>query len=199
MFMYRFDRPAEPPSEGVFGMLTSTLTRPRPAVESSLTRAPQSSRTSRPLPFMVGGAWLVTTAIAASALARPVEHRGPVPHEVAAPVEAQNPSAMTLRGPNDVTVVNQVYEPGQSSDWHRHTGIHAVAVLSGALTFYDRECHAQLVVPGRPYVGGQDLHLARNETSAPVEMVVTYLSPAVPGNSTVRVAAPPCALGGANG
>ena len=107
----------------------------------------------------MAGAWLVTTALAASALGRSAEHRAPLPHEVAtAPVAARTASAITLGGPHDVTVVTQVHEAGESRGWHRHTGIHAVAVLSGTLTLYDRQCHAQFVVPGRPYVGGQELH-----------------------------------------
>lgn len=179
-------------------MPTSTLTRPRPAIESSVGSAGRSARRSRPFALMVVGAWLVTTALAASALGRSVDHRSLVPHEVA-PVEARNASALTLSGPNDVTVVNQVYEAGESSGWHHHTGIHAVAVLSGTLTVYDGRCHALSVVPGRPYVGGQELHLARNETNVPVEMVVTYLSSAGSANSTVRAAASPCPVGGDRG
>lgn len=178
---------------------TSTLARPCPAIESSVNQARRSARTLRPVALTVAGALLVTSALAASAVGRSAEHRALVPHEVAAaPVEARNPSAITLSGPNDVTVVTQVYEAGENSGWHRHTGIHAVAVLSGTLTIYDRQCNAQLVVPGRPYVGGQELHLARNETSVPVEMVVTYLSPAGAANSTLHAAASPCPLGGDN-
>lgn len=187
-------------------MPTSTLTRPRPAVELSVDRPRRSARTSRPLALIVAGAWLLTTALTASSVGRSAEHRVSLPHGLAtAPVDERNASAITLGGPHDVTVVTQVYDAGESSGWHRHSGIHAVAVLSGTLTLYDRQCHAQLVVPGRPYVGGQELHLARNETSSPVEMVVTYLSPAGSANSTLHAASPcpngpePRPLGGDNG
>ena len=174
-------------------MPTSTLTRPRPAIESSGNRARASARPSRPIALMGAGAWLGTTGLAATSLGRSVEHRGHLPHEsAAATVEARDASAITLGGPNDVTVVNQVSAAGESSGWHHHTGIHAVAVLSGTLTVYGQRCHAQLVVPGRPYVGGQEMHLARNETSSPVEMVVTYLTSAGSASSTVRAAASPC-------
>jgi quercetin dioxygenase-like cupin family protein len=81
-----------------------------------------------------------------------------------------------LRGPGDVAVVTQVYEPGQTSGWHTHAGLHAVAVLAGELTVYDGECRPQRVVAGEPYVGGRELHLARNETAERVDMVVTYLN-----------------------
>jgi quercetin dioxygenase-like cupin family protein len=90
----------------------------------------------------------------------------------AAPVDA----AIVLRGPGDVAVVTQVYEPGQTGGWHTHAGLHAVAVLSGELAVYDGECRRQRVVAGEPYVGGRELHLARNETAEPVTMIVTYLN-----------------------
>ena len=97
-----------------------------------------------------------------------------------APGHAEVPAAaepgIVLRGPGDVAVVTQVYEPGQTGGWHTHAGLHAVAVLSGELTVYDGECRRQRVVAGEPYVGGRELHLARNETAEPVTMVVTYLN-----------------------
>jgi quercetin dioxygenase-like cupin family protein len=95
------------------------------------------------------------------------------PGHAAAP--AADPG-IVLRGPGDVAVVTQVYEPGQSSGWHAHAGLHAVAVLAGELTVYDAECRPQRVVAGEPYVGGRELHVARNETAEPVDMVVTYLN-----------------------
>jgi hypothetical protein len=49
-------------------------------------------------------------------------------------------------------------------------------VLTGELTVYDGGCRPQRVVAGEPYVGGRELHLARNETAERVEMVVTYLN-----------------------
>ena len=96
-----------------------------------------------------------------------------------APGHADVPKAdpgIVLRGSGDVAVVTQVYEPGQASGWHTHAGLHAVAVLTGELTVYDGECRPQRVVAGEPYVGGRELHLARNETAERVEMVVTYLN-----------------------
>jgi quercetin dioxygenase-like cupin family protein len=106
-----------------------------------------------------------------------------------------DPLAITLSA-RDVSVVVQVYEPGQDSGWHAHAGIHAVAVSSGVLTIYDSQCRPQAVAPGRPYVGGQEPHLARNETAEPVTMTVTYLSPSAPAASTRHVDPPAgCAVG----
>jgi quercetin dioxygenase-like cupin family protein len=108
---------------------------------------------------------------------------------------ASDPSAITLSA-RDVSVVTQVYEPGQTSGWHSHPGIHAVAVLSGVLTVYDGDCRRETFEPGRPYVGGQQTHLVRNETDAPVTMIVTYLNPSVPANSSRHVPPPAgCTIG----
>lgn len=105
--------------------------------------------------------------------------------------EVSGPRAMTVSGPGDVAVVSMVYDPGQSSGWHTHAGIHAVAVLAGTLTVYDGECRPQVVEPGRPYVGGQELHLARNDTAVPVEMIVTYINPSATAGEDARHATGP--------
>ena len=118
--------------------------------------------------LMVAGLVLVLVAVA---VARQAAAGGGGRTEAAA-----EPGALLLRGPGDVSVVTSAYESGQSSGWHAHQGIHAVAVLSGELTVYDRACRPQRVVPGEPYVGGQELHLVRNETPGTVDMVVTYLN-----------------------
>ena len=100
-----------------------------------------------------------------------------------------DPAAITLSA-RDVSVVTQVYEAGENSGWHAHTGIHAVAVTSGVLTVYDDQCQPRMVQPGQPYVGGQEPHLVVNRTDAPVTMAVTYLSPSTPAPSTEHMAAP---------
>jgi quercetin dioxygenase-like cupin family protein len=111
--------------------------------------------------------------------------RGVGPRKEPTRVIAPDPTAIMVSA-RDVSVVIQVYEPGQSSGWHQHSGIHAVAVLSGVLTVYDVGCHAETFEPGRPYVGGQQPHFVANETDAPVTMAVTYMAtsgPIEPGPS----------------
>jgi len=106
-----------------------------------------------------------------------------------------DPAAITLAA-RDVSVVVQVYLPGEQSGWHAHTGIHAVAVIEGVLTVYEGQCQPATFEPGRPYVGGQQPHLVRNETDLPVRMVVTYLSPSGPATPTGHMAPPTgCATG----
>jgi quercetin dioxygenase-like cupin family protein len=145
---------------------------------------PRPWRPRTVLALIVGG--IAALAVSATAIALP----SAAGDRKLAALPAQ-PDIFTLSS-QDVSVVNQVYEPGQDSGWHAHSGIHAVAVLSGTLTVYDGQCRVQTVEPGRPYVGGQDVHRVRNETAEPIEMVVTYLAPRVAADSSRHVAAPPC-------
>ncbi|MGH9225032.1 MAG: cupin domain-containing protein [Acidimicrobiales bacterium] len=100
---------------------------------------------------------------------------------VAAVAGAAGPEGLTIQSEGAITVLPMTYEPGQTSGWHRHAGIHAVAILSGALTVYDQNCQAHVYAPGEPYIGGQQVHLVRNEGATAVEMIVTYLNPATAG------------------
>ena len=133
----------------------------------------------RPILAMAAGLVLMVAALA-------VVHLSPAPGGAPAPAS----SAMTLGGPADVTMQTATYEPGHSSGWHAHTGMHAVMVRSGTVTFYDSRCQGRTFGPGEIYVGGQDVHLARNDTIEPIEMVVTYLFPAGQPHTTFRVASP---------
>ena len=138
---------------------------------------PPSSKRRGPVLAMAAGLVLV-----AAALALVLAHSRHAP--------APTSSAITLSGPADVTVQTAIYEPGQSSGWHSHTGMHAVMVLSGTVTFYDSQCQGRSYGPGEIYVGGQEVHVARNDTVEPVEMAVTYLFPAGRPHTTFHVASP---------
>ena len=88
---------------------------------------------------------------------------------------------MAIGGPSDVASQLASYAPLQSSGWHSHTGLHAVVVLTGTLTIVDvvdGECRRHTYGAGDSYVGGRDVHMALNETAAPLEMAVTYMFPA---------------------
>lgn len=95
------------------------------------------------------------------------DRRAPANRVPAAPIR---PEALP------VTVQRTVYQPGQSSGWHSHAGVHTVIVMSGALTVYDGSCRPRSFGPDDPYIGGMENHLARNDTDAPVEMMVVYTS-----------------------
>lgn len=148
------------------------------------TAAPARVRRSF-LPLLGMGSGLAFLAVTATLMAGLVRPTTP-PAAPAAPAE---PAAITVTA-RDISVVSQVYAPGEASGWHAHSGIHAVTVLSGVLTVYDAQCRLQTFEPGRPYVGGQELHLVRNDGGVPVEMAVTYLTPTTGGGPTQQLSAP---------
>lgn len=74
-----------------------------------------------------------------------------------------------------ITVQPSVYEPGQTSGWHSHDGVHVVTVLSGTLTVDDGEVGLRAYGPGETYLGGRQRHEARNDGDEPVHMVITYV------------------------
>ncbi|MDQ4068873.1 MAG: cupin domain-containing protein [Actinomycetota bacterium] len=178
---------------------STLLTRPhteRDGAPRRLDLEPASQgrgpRRTGPVVAMVAGALIM--ALAAVSLA---VHAGdgagrPAPDAATvagAPALPADPGAITLSA-RDVSVVTQVYEAGEDSGWHSHPGIHAVAVISGVLTVYDSQCQRHTFEPGRPYVGGQQPHLVRNETDGPVTLAVTFLNPSAPTGSTEHLAPP---------
>ena len=171
-------------------MAASTLLSERPTQPEVWLEPTPRPRRASPILVMVSG--LVITALAVVTL---VATTTTTTHSARPTPRPADPTAITLAA-RDVSVVTQVYEPGETSGWHLHPGIHAVAVLSGVLTVYDGDCRRQTFEPGHPYVGGQQVHLVRNETDAPVTMIVTYLNPTVPANSSRHVPPPAgCAIG----
>lgn len=113
----------------------------------------------------------------------------PPPASASASEPRPGPAALALQ-PSDFAVVAITYDPGQSSGWHVHPGVHAVHVLSGTLTVYDESCAARTYGPDQSYVGGRDPHLARNETAEPLRMVVTYVEPGNPAPADLSFALP---------
>ena len=169
---------------------TRAATAPGPAASPAISPRARRDRRSG-VALVAGGTLTVALAMAGVPLVASLSSDNPPAQEPASTV-APPVGAMTLTGPEAVTVVSQQYEPGQDSGWHTHPGIHAVAVVAGTLTVFDDTCQRLTFEPGRPYVGGQRLHLARNETGSPVEMVVTYMTPQTPADSTGRHGAPAC-------
>jgi quercetin dioxygenase-like cupin family protein len=105
------------------------------------------------------------------------------------PPPAPGLSGVVIGGPSDVAAQMATYAPGQSSGWHAHTGLHAVVVVSGTLTIVDGECQRHTYGPGDSYVGGREVHLALNDTAAPVEIAITYMFPAGISHTAFHVVA----------
>lgn len=91
----------------------------------------------------------------------------------------------------DVGTAPNVYEPGHTSGWHVHPGVHSAVVLTGTLSIYESDCSRHDYGPGDSYLGGREPHVARNDTAEPVQLVVTYVFQRGPALDHATVLAPP--------
>ena len=89
------------------------------------------------------------------------------------------------------TVEHLTFAPGGTTGWHVHPGPVLVIVKTGSVTKYSADdCTAQTYTAGQAFVenGPADENMVRNNTSAPAETIVTFITP--PG-APVRDDAPP--------
>jgi cupin domain len=81
----------------------------------------------------------------------------------------------------DLAVQSIVFQPGGQSGWHSHPGPVFIQVVSGTMTFYESDdpaCTRIVRTAGQGYLDvGEHAHIARNETAAPAQNVVTYFAP----------------------
>lgn len=167
-------------------MTTQLATLARSSVGGTPLETPRSR-----LAGLVAAVILVIIVSAAGPLAWP-DHETREAQAPAAP--AATPTLTGAVRASDVSMGAISYGVGQSSGWHVHPGIHAMLVTAGTLTVYDAACVRRTFGPGETYIGGQELHLARNETSASVGLIVTVIEPAVAADSVIR-RPPPTACG----
>jgi quercetin dioxygenase-like cupin family protein len=126
-------------------------------------------------------ALVALVGVAAAALATPPSGVTSVP--VGEGSFTQDPDASNLGvsfeadSADEVNVDNVTIEPGGTSGWHRHQGVVIVAVKSGELTRYNSNCTKTTYAAGTAFTEDSGVVLARNEGTAPLELVVTYLVP----------------------
>lgn len=88
----------------------------------------------------------------------------------------------------DVAVQSIVFQPGSQSTWHSHPGPVFILVKTGEMTFYestDPTCTPVRRRAGEGFVDvGDHAHIARNESGAIAENIVTYFVP--PGAPSLR-------------
>lgn len=81
----------------------------------------------------------------------------------------------------DLAVQSIVFQPGGHSGWHSHPGPVFIQVTAGTMTFYesgDPNCTPTVRTKGQAYLDhGDHAHIARNESGAPAQTVVTYFAP----------------------
>jgi hypothetical protein len=91
-------------------------------------------------------------------------------------------SLQQTKGPSDLYIQNNVWQPGGSTGWHTHPGHSLIIVTEGSVTEYeggDPECkphvytqHMGLVDPG-----GDHVHIIRNEGTVPASTISVQLIP----------------------
>ena len=102
------------------------------------------------------------------------------------PVDLRTP------GPAVFSVRELVIPPGGTTGWHTHPGTETSVVTRGTLTVQIRDGCAPIRFDAGDalFVADAVPHVQRNEGTAPVEMVVTYLL--APGAPDRVDAPPPC-------
>ena len=98
---------------------------------------------------------------------------------------------VNMRGPTDFYIQDVVIQPGANSGWHTHPGIEHTIVKSGSIVVITASCTPRTYTAGQAIYNAPNVtHFARNDSSAPVEIYVTYT---VPAGAAVRGdAAAPC-------
>jgi quercetin dioxygenase-like cupin family protein len=89
---------------------------------------------------------------------------------------------ISTKGESQVVVSENRVAPGGNFGWHSHPGPSIVVVKSGVSTFYsgdDPNCTPQVHPAGTAYVDpGGSVHIARNEGTEDLVVVVTRIIPA---------------------
>jgi hypothetical protein len=98
-------------------------------------------------------------------------------------------SLQRTKGPSDLYVQSNVWQPGGSTGWHTHPGHSLITVTAGTLTAYegdDPSCAPQVYTQGMGFVdpGGDHVHVLRNEGSVEARTITVQL---IPADATRRI------------
>ena len=95
----------------------------------------------------------------------------------------------------DLLIQQLTGAPNGTTGWHSHPGPVSVIVNSGAMTFMHDDCTTSSYPSGTAFIdqGGGNVHLARNDGTAPVIFFATYTNLPVGGPARIDAAAPACA------
>ena len=89
---------------------------------------------------------------------------------------------LRTRGPSDLFVQDNTWQPGGNTGWHTHPGPSLVIVTQGTVTAYegdDPDCTPHVYTAGQTLldVAGGHVHMIRNETDAVAKTVAVQLVP----------------------
>jgi hypothetical protein len=91
-------------------------------------------------------------------------------------------SLQKIKGPADLYVQSNVWQPGGSTGWHIHAGHSLIIVNEGTVTEYeghDPECKPHAYTKGMTFVdpGGDHIHNIRNEGDVVAQTTAIQLIP----------------------
>ena len=92
-------------------------------------------------------------------------------------------SLQETKGPSDLYVQRNVWQPGGSTGWHTHPGRSLIIVERGTVTNYeghDPECKPHVYKTGMTFVdpGGDHIHILRNEGAVEAKTIAVQFIPA---------------------
>jgi quercetin dioxygenase-like cupin family protein len=138
------------------------------------------------------GLALVAAGNAAAAAKPPITAQTLGSAQILASAQVAKSLELDLSKRRDIDFVQVKIKPGGSFGWHTHRSAVAVAVVAGTLTLYDSSdptCAAHSVSAGHGFIEPENhVHLARNEGTTPLRVLVAYLgvpsgkSPDVPAS-----------------
>jgi hypothetical protein len=103
-------------------------------------------------------------------------------------------SLQKTKGPSDLYVQSNTWQPGGSTGWHTHPGHSLIIVTSGTVTEYEDDCmpHVFTFVTGQPaptFVdpGRGHVHIVRNEGTTVATSIAVQLVPFDPLRANRRI------------
>lgn len=115
----------------------------------------------------------------------------PIKAQALAAARLAQPISIKTSKPGNVVFVQVKVMPGGSFGWHFHRSPVVAAVTAGTLTLYDSsdpKCAPRRITAGNAFTeAANHVHLARNEGTKPVRVMVAYLG--VPGGQKPDVPA----------
>ena len=92
-------------------------------------------------------------------------------------------SQQKIKGPADLYVQSNVWQPGGSTGWHTHPGHSLIIVTAGTVTEYegpDLDCEPHVYTRDMAFVDphGDHAHIIRNEGNVVARTIAVQLSPA---------------------
>lgn len=106
-------------------------------------------------------------------------------------------SLQKTKGPSDLYVQSNTWQPGGSTGWHTHPGHSLIIITSGTVTAYEDDCtpHVYTFVAGQPAPtlvdpGHGHVHIIRNEGPVPATSIAVQLVPYDPSKLNRRIDEP---------